>query len=211
MGWVALAGIGAGAFAALRLLGVSRALGWVTAAALTLGATGYALQGRAALPGHPVAAGARAVDIDPGLVAFRAAILPGTPEARRALATADGDLRAGATQAAVDGLRRAIARQPREPALWTGLGGALVAHQEGEMSPAALFAFRRAWRLAPRAPGPPFFLGLAYVQAGELDAARTAWLRALALTPHDAPWRLDIAERLALIDEFQAMAAGAKR
>ncbi len=209
MGWLALAVIGAAAFAALRLAGVPREFGWFAAAALMLGATGYALQQRAGLPGHPVTAAARAVEVDPGMVAFRAVIMPGARADAQVLARADEALRKGDTVAAVQGLQQAIARRPDDATLWTALGSALAAHEAGTLSPAARFAFQRAWRLAPREPGPPFFLGLAYVQAGDLPAAKTAWLRALALTPRDARYRLDIAERLALIDQFQAMMAGA--
>lgn len=211
MGWITLAVIGVLAFVGLRLIGVPRALGWFAAAALMLGATGYALQQRAALPGHPVKADAQAIDVDPGLVTFRGIILPGTAGDAAVLATADAHMRAGDTGAAARVIVQAIGRKPRDAALWTGLGSALSAHDGGQVSPAALFAFRRAWQLDPRAPGPPFFLGMAYVQSGDLAAAKTAWLRALALSPRDAAYRVDIAERLVLIDEFQAMADSAKR
>lgn len=207
MGWIALGLIAAAALGALRMLGVRGALGRYMAAALLSGAAGYALQQRATLPGHPVRAETQAIEVDPGMVAFRAAILPGQAQT---LAAADEQLRGGETEAAVQTLQRAIARDPGDVALWTGLGSALAAHDGGQVSPAAQFAFRRAWELGPREPGPLFFLGLAYVQAGELAAAKAAWLRALALTPRDAPYRVDIAERLVLIDEFQAMAAGAR-
>lgn len=209
MGWVTLAVIGAVAFVALRVIGVPRPIGWFTASALVLGATGYALQQRAFLPAHPVRADAEPIDIDPGMVAFRAMVLPGTGSDATVIAAADEHLRSGDAGAAVAGLLAAIGGNPRDVALWTALGGAFAAHDGGQMSPAALFAFRRAWQLAPREPGPPFFLGLAYVQAGELAKAKVAWLRALALAPRDAPYRVDIAERLVLIDEFQAMAEGA--
>ena len=208
MGWVALGIIGVAAFVALRLTGLSRGLGWFAGAALMLGATGYAVQQRAGQPGHPVVAGADAIDIDPGMIAFRTAILPGDAPA---LAVSDAQLRSGNAEAAVETLQEALRSKPRDATLWTALGSALVAHDDGQVSPAALFAFRRAFQFAPDQPGPPFFLGMAYVQAGDLTAAKTAWLRALALTPRDAPYRADIAERLALVDEFQAMSASGER
>ena len=209
MGWLWLAVLAGAAGVLLWRLGVSRVIAWFAAAALMLGATGYALQGSAGLPGKPVVAGSETIDIDPGMVAFREAIMPGAPGDHLILASADNRLRSGDTEAAANGLLQAIARNPGDAALWAGLGGALAAHDAGQMSPAARFAFARALRLAPGEPGPPFFLGLAYVQAGDLAAAKTAWLRALALTPRDAPYRVDIAERLVLIDQFQAMNAGA--
>jgi len=208
MGWLWLAVLAVGAGLVLWRLGVPRTLGMFVGAALMLGATGYALQGRPALPGHPKTADVEMIDVDPGLVAFRAAIMPSAASEALALATADDRLRAGDTRAAAQGLLRAVNNNPGDLALWTGLGSALAAHDDGQVSPAARFAFRRAVQLAPGEPGPPFFLGLAYVQSGDLAAAKIAWLRALALTPRDAPYRIDIAERLALIDQFQAMSAG---
>ena len=211
MGWVALVMIGGLAIVALRLAGMPRALGWFAGAALLLGATGYAVQQRATLPGHPTSPNARAVDVDPGMVAFRSTIMPGADQDMRVLAAADQRMRAGDTGAAVRAILAALGERPRDAVLWTGLGGALATHDGGQVSPAARFAFVRAWRLAPSDPGPPFFLGMALVQAGDLPAAKTAWLRALSLAPRDAPYRVDIAERLVLIDQFEAMAAGARR
>jgi cytochrome c-type biogenesis protein CcmH len=197
--------IGVTAFIALRLFGLSRGFAGLALGALVLGGVGYAVQQRADLPGKPVSAQARAIDVDPGLVAFRAMIMPGTAADRAILRAADTQMRRGDTTAAVRGLVGAVRAAPRNATLWTGLGGALSAHDSGQMSPAAQFAFRRAVQLAPREPGPPFFLGMALIQSGDLPAAKTAWLRALALAPRDAPYRVDIAERLVMVDQFQAM------
>lgn len=211
MGWVTMAAIAVVAFALLRLIGLPRGYGRFVVIALAIGAIGYAVQQRAVLPGHPVTAQARAIDVDPGMVAFRSMILPGTADSRATLAQADAEIRQGDSAVAVARLLEAIRRKPRDAALWTGLGSALTAHGGGQMSPAARFAFQRAWQIAPREPGPPFFLGLALVQSGDLAAAKVAWLRALALAPRNAPYRVDIAERLVVIDDFQAMMAGQGR
>ena len=211
MGWLWLALIGGMAFAMLWLTGVSRGVRLTGGAALLFGAAGYAWQQHATLPGHPVTADAQAIEVEPGLVAFRAAIMPGEPGDAAVLAAADDRLRAGDTAGAAQVVRQAIGQRPNDTALWTGYGSAIATHDGGQVSPAAQYAFRRAFSLAPEAPGPPFFLGMAYVQSGELAAAKAAWLRALALAPRDAPWRVDIAERLVLIDQFMAMQAATKK
>ena len=113
----------------------------------------------------------------------------GKPGDEAVLTAADDRLREGDTAAAGQVMLDAIARDPGDATLWTGLGTALSMHDGGQVSPTALFAFRRAVSLAPDQPGPPFFLGLAYAQAGNLPAARPSWRRALALTPPDAPYR----------------------
>lgn len=212
MGWVWLGVIGIAAFALLWLGGLSRALGTFTAAALLVGGAGYALQNHAALPGSPARTDTRRVDVDPGLVAFRAAIMPGTAESAAIVAAADERMRQGDASGAAQQMLEALNRRPADPALWTALGNVLVAHEGGQISPAAQFAFRRASQLAPNEPGPPFFLGMAYVQGGDLAAAKRAWLLSLSLAPRDAPYRILIAERLVMIDQFIAMqAAGASQ
>lgn len=205
MGWLWLAIIGGLAFLALWRGGVSRELAWISGATLVLGAAGYAWQQQAFMSGHPVTADAEAIEVDPGLVAFRSAIMPGN---EAVLAAADGRLRAGDSTGATQLILNAIARQPDAAPLWTGLGSAIAAHDGGQISPAAMLAFRRAVALAPTEPGPPFFLGLAYIQSGNLDAAKTAWVQTLALAPRDAPYRVEIAERVVMIDQYRAMQAG---
>ena len=205
MGWLWLILIGASAFLALWWAGVSRRLATFIAAGLLFGAAGYAWQQHASSPGHPVKADTEAIEVDPGLVAFRTAIMPGN---EAVLAAADNKLRAGDSTGATQIILAAIAKQPDSAVLWAGLGSVIAAHDGGQISPAALLAFRRAVALAPNDPGPSFFLGLAYIQAGDLDAAKVAWVRTLALAPSDAPYRIEIAERLVMIDQYRAMQAG---
>lgn len=207
MGWVWLFVIGLAAFGLLWLGGVSRSLAMLSAAALLVGGAGYGVQQNAALPGSPASSEQRRIDIDPGLVAFRSAIMPTDPEDTATLAAADDRLRGGDTAGAVQLLLDAVARQPDRAALWTGLGSVLTFHDAGRLSPAAYNAFRRGIALAPDLPGPAFFLGLAYLQGGDLAAAKQAWLQALALSPTDAPYRLLIAERLVMIDRLVQAAA----
>ena len=208
MGWVWLAAIGVAALGILWLAGVSRELWTFVASALMLGAAGYAWQQHATLPGHSVAFDSRPIAVERGLVAFRAAIMPGKPGDEAILATADDRLRGGDTAAAAQVMLDAIAANPGDAALWAGFGSVTAAHDGGQVSPSAQFAFRRAMAIDPNAPGPPFFLGLAYAHGGDLAAAKAAWLRALALTPKEAPYRVDIAEQLAAIDRFQATNVG---
>ena len=208
MGWLWLILIGGAVFVALWRAGVSRGLATFTGTAIALGAAGYAWQQHAALPGHPVKADVEAVEIDPGLAEFRTMIMPGAADDQAILGAADDRLRAGDSTGAAQGIIDAIAKRPGDAALWAGLGGAIAAHDGGQVSPAALLAFRRSVALAPNDPGPPFFLGLMYIHAGELDAAKVAWMQSLALAPQDAPYRIAIAERLVMIDQFRAMKAG---
>ena len=93
---------------------------------------------------------------------------------------------------------------PRSYMLWTGLGQMLAVRDGGQVSPAALLAFRQGIRLAPNYPAPYFFLGAAYLQAGDPARATPLWRRALALSPANASYREDIAVLLSVLERSTA-------
>ena len=204
MGWISLAVIAAGTFALLALLKVDLLLWSMVASALMLGAAGYAWQGQQGLAGHPVATGLAPTPDDGAMLELRDQMLERYTGAAAYLVAADAMTRIGDRRAAVQVLLGGIRVAPRSLVLWTGLANALAAHDDNQVSPPALFAFQQAMRLAPRHPAPPFFLGLAYVRAGEFATARPYWARALALTPANITYRSEIATRLALLDRFLA-------
>ena len=206
MGWLTLFLLGGAALAALVVLRVPRALWSLAGAAVMLGATGYALQGSPALPAQPARPdlAAAAVD-DPGLIALRDQMLGHWTAQGAYLVAADAMTRAGEKRAAVRAVLGGINRYPDSLLLWVGLGTTLAAH-DGRVSPPSLFAFQRAARLAPTHPAPPFFLGLAYIRAGEFAAARPLWARAVALSPAGTSYRREIAARLQLLDTYLAQA-----
>ena len=206
MGWLSLALIGVGAFGALALLGVPRLLWSMAAAALMLGAAGYALQGRPWLAASPATTDAAPDADSPDLIDLRDRMLGRFTGDAAYVTAADAMTRVGDRRAAVRVILGGINAIPESVLLWTALGSTLAAHDGGQVSPPALFAFRHAARLSPRHPAPPFFLGQAYIRAGDFAAARPCWAHALALAPAGASYRADIAERLAVLDRYLAMA-----
>jgi cytochrome c-type biogenesis protein CcmH len=208
IGFVFLLLIGLVAAAGLWALGLPRALWSLVGAALMLGATGYALQGRPGLPGSPTEADTVPHPIDPGLLELRNEMFGRFSGDGAYLVTADGLQRAGASEAAVTVTLAGIRQTPASALLWTGLGDNLMVHDGGQLSPAALFAYRHAARIAPLHPGPPFFEGLAYIRAGQFAAARPLWAHALALCPPRAEYRSAIATRLLVLDRLLAMGVG---
>ncbi len=205
MGWVWLAVIGGVAFGALALLKVDRVLWTMVASALMLGGAGYALQGDPALAGHPVSTEVAQNPDDADMIELRDRMLGRFTGQAAYLVAADAMTRVGDRRAAVKALLGGIKMAPNSPMLWTGLGNALAAHDGNEVSPPALFAFQQAMRLAPKHPAAPFFLGLAYVRAGDFEKGRACWALALALTPKTVSYYQDIAVRLALLDQVMAM------
>lgn len=204
MGWLTLLGVAVAAALLLWLLRLPRLLWSFTGAALMLGAAGYALQGSPERPGHPATPADRAIEIDPGLIALRGAMLGRFSIEDAYFIASDAMLRAGDTGAAVAVMQGAVRKYPTDYALWTGLGLNLSLHNGGLVSPASRLAFDRAMTLGRSHPAPPFFLGLAYANAGQYQEARPFWARALALTPANASYRGEIAGRLAELDRALA-------
>ena len=204
MGWLWLGIIAVGAFALLAVLRVDRLLWSMVAAALMLGAAGYALQGEPERAGHPVVTGTTITPDDGSMIELRDKMLERYTGAAAYLVAADAMTRIGERRAAVKVLLGGIRVAPKSLVLWTGLANALAAHDGDQVSPPALFAFQQAMRIAPRHPAPPFFLGLAYVRSGNFAAGRPYWARALELTPKSVSYHDEIAVRLALLDQVMA-------
>ena len=193
-----------GAFAALVRLRTPRLLWSMAGAALMLGATGYALQGRPLQPGAPARPNARTVGNEEGLIALRTPMFGRYGVEGAYLTAADAVARSGSSAYEVQVLLGAIRGAPKSAQLWTALGDALARHAGGRLSAPARFAFDQAIRLDPRHPGPRFFLGLAQVRAEEFEAAEASWRQALARTAPDASYRSAIAQRLVLLDRLNA-------
>lgn len=210
MGLLLMIAIGIGAAGLLLALRLRRGMWSIAGAALMIGAIGYAVQGSPGLVGHPVRADAHGLEVDPGIVALRGAMFGRYGDDAMFFTTSDGLQRAGESTSAVKLLLGAIHHKGDDAALWTELGTAIAAHDNGYVSPAAQLAFDQAHRLAPDNPGPLFFAGLAAVRAGDFAGARPLWAKALALTPADAEYRPEIAVRLQLLDRYLAMMAGAE-
>lgn len=186
MGWLILLGLFALSLAALRLLGVRGGLLTASAAALLLGASGYALQGRPDLSGSP-ARGSEGADLFPLTQARHAFFGQFTP-AESWLRMSEALARDGESADAVGILQNAVRRYPGDPQLWIGLGNALVDHGRG-LTPPAELAYQRAAALAPGHPAAPFFYGLALARSGDRAGALREWNQILAKAPPNASWR----------------------
>jgi cytochrome c-type biogenesis protein CcmH len=186
MGWIILLILIAVSAGVLRLLGVRGPLLTASAAALLLGAAGYALQGSPNLPAAP-AEGGESRDYFP-LTEARHAFFGNFTPAESWLRMSEALARAGNSQDAVGILENAVHRYPGDPQLWIGLGNALVDHARG-MTPPAELAYKRAEQLVPGHPAAPFFYGLALARSGDREGALKLWRGILANAPADASWR----------------------
>jgi cytochrome c-type biogenesis protein CcmH len=186
MGWVILLLLIAASLTLLWWLGVRGGLLTASAAALVLGASGYALQGSPNTAGAPAASG-EGHDIFP-LTEARHAFFGNFTPAESWLRISEALARDGKSEDAVGILQNAVKRYPGDPQLWVGLGNALVDHARG-LTPPAELAYRRAAEMAPGHPGAPFFYGLALARSGDRQGALAVWQQILKTAPKDAGWR----------------------
>ncbi|MFD2578857.1 tetratricopeptide repeat protein [Novosphingobium colocasiae] len=72
------------------------------------------------------------------------------------------------------------------------MGNALIAHAQGQPTPAALYAYRQAMAADPKNSAAPFFLGMTLAQTGDYRQARDLLAGMLKKThpmmPHGAGW-----------------------
>lgn len=186
MGWLVLLLLFVLSLGGLWLLGTRGGLLKAAAAALLLGASGYALQGQPNVPGAP-AKGSAGSGVVPLTEARHAFFGDFSPE-ESWLLISEALARDGKTEDAVGILRNAVGRYPTDEQLWIGLGNALVDHAHG-LTPPAELAYRRAAAVAPGRPAAPFFYGLALARSGDREGAVELWTRILADAPPNASWR----------------------
>jgi cytochrome c-type biogenesis protein CcmH len=185
--------------------------GWeVIASALVLGLAGYALQGHPGQPGAPRDVADKPNIFATTLVDERRKVVGATVQGSKWEMIADALMRHGDYAYASEVLRGAVEKDPKDSAAWLAMASALVGHAEGSLSPASLYAFRRAAQADPQAPGPPMFLGLALAGSGRFDEARAMWAALLARAPADAPWRKDLEARMGRLDQIIAMTRAAQ-
>jgi cytochrome c-type biogenesis protein CcmH len=204
MGWLLLLLLVSLSLGLLWGLGMRSGLLTASAAALLLGASGYALQGSPDLPGSRAAAG-EGHDILP-LTDARHAFFGYFTPAESWLRMSEALERDGNSQDAVGILQNAVKRYPGDPQLWVGLGNALVDHARGITPPAEL-AYKRAMQMSPGYPGPPFFYGLALARSGDRQGALALWQAILKTAPQNADWRPMVEQGVKALSQHPGPAA----
>ena len=182
--------------------------GWpLFGAALLFGLAGYALQGTPGEAGAPKEPAIKRTEAGVALVEARRELFGPVPPSRF-VTVADGFARRGQYADAAGILRGSLEQDPRDAEAWLALGNALVENAEGQLTPAAIYAFNQAERIDPASPGPGFFLGVALIRSGRPLEARKLWADMIGRAPQDAPWRAALQERLARLDSVIARIGG---
>lgn len=207
MGWI---GVGLLAIACLAFSVFAVRLprqGWTLfAAALLFGLAGYAWQGSPDQPSSPKAEQVQASRSGEAMVDARQSLFDEAVMKPAYLITSDGFARRGKFGDAANLLRRGLRENPDHLEGWLALGMALVAHADNNVTPAARAAYDKAIAIKSNNPAPRFFLGAAYLQSRDFREARAVWADLLEDTPKDAPFRADLENRVAALDEMIANA-----
>ncbi len=212
MSWVAIIALAAAALAAaIVLLRLPRG-GWTLfAATLLFGLAGYAVQGSPGMPAAPKAARADQPQTGEQMVTARRQFFETGRLPPRWTLTADAFARRGDYARAAEFYRIAVEQDPQDQEGWLALGMALIEHAEGNLTPAATYAFERAREIAPGNGGAQYFLGLVALNRGELARTLELWRDALRQAPPDAPWRAAVAFQTDRLGEVIRMQEASRR
>ncbi|MEP7350154.1 MAG: cytochrome c biogenesis factor [Sphingorhabdus sp.] len=204
-GWIALGLLAVLSLGGLILMGrLPRAIWQLSAAAIMLAMTGYALQGRPAVPSSPAMPVAAKADAAIALIEMRADMDQPFSAAKRWLVTADAFARTGDFRLSAGYIQAGLRQNPNNPDLWSALGLQLMLASDGKMSAPAQLAFDKARALAPEYPAPDYFEGLASLFDGDLAATIAKWELALGHAPEKAKWAPRLESQLAALRGLQS-------
>ena len=182
--------------------------GWALfGAALLFGLAGYALQGSPGMAGSPSTPRPQADAGNLALVEARRQMFNPDRAPSRFVTVADGFARRGQFEDAAGILSGAVSQNSNDGEAWLALANALVEHADGSLTPATLYAYGQAQEVLPNHPGPSYFLGVSLIRSGRPLEARQLWADTLEQAPADAPWRAQMEERLARLDDLLMQAA----
>ena len=176
------------------------------AAALMLGLAGYAVQsspGQAGAPGQRNAAGG----FDGAALIEVRRQFDGSPVSKNStIVTADGLVRSGRFDYAAALLNGYLDKNPDDSEAWTALGNAILAQAEGNLTEAAIEAYRRGAVADEADPAPYFFLGLGWLNSGDFERTAALWQLAYERTEEGTPAHEEMGARLSLLAAMIARA-----
>lgn len=209
-GWVALTLLAAVSLSVIIWFGrLPKGLWQVATAAILLGMTGYALQGRPTVPSSPAKSLAAKEDAAVQLVEMRADMDQSFGSAKRWLITADSFAKQGDYNLSASYIQSGLRSDPENPDLWSALGLQLMLASQGQMSRPAQLAFDKARLIRPNYPAPYYFAGLSRLFGGDLDGAILLWEKTLLLATPKAKWKPRLESQLQAAKALQAQAASA--
>ena len=204
-GWVALGLLSVFSLLVLAwFVSGSKGLWQIGAAAVLLGMTGYALQGRPSAPSSPAKPLEGSEVAATQLVDIRADMDQSFGGAKRWLITADSFAKQGEYALAASYIQSGLRSDPKNADLWSALGLQLMLASDGQLSAPAELAFDKARAIRPSYPAPYYFVGLARMLSGDLDGAILLWEKTLSLATPNAKWKDVLESQLQAAKALQA-------
>jgi cytochrome c-type biogenesis protein CcmH len=99
----------------------------------------------------------------------------------------------------LEALKRAVALDPKNAALRSQYGEALVRAADGKVTPLAAKTFDEALAIDPKDPRARFYRGLALAQSGKEHEALTLWVALIREGPADAAWMPGLREQAGIL------------
>lgn len=173
------------------------------AAVVALGGAGlYALLGRPDLPGAgprgtataaaPADAAHEGADVQAMIVQLEAQLRQTPEDVNGWRMLGWSYFQTGRFAEAAEAYGRAATLEPTNAEHFSAQGEALVQAGGGQVTPAALAAFRGALRADPQDPRARYFVAVEMDQRGEREAAMTAWIDLINSAPAGAPWAAEV-------------------
>lgn len=173
------------------------------AAVVALGSAGlYALLGRPDLPGAgprnaataaaPADAAHDGADVQAMIVQLEAQLRQSPEDVNGWRMLGWSYFQTGRFAEAAEAYGRAATLEPTNAEHFSAQGEALVQAGGGQVTPAALTAFRGALRADPQDPRARYFVAVEMDQRGEREAAMTAWIDLINSAPVGAPWAAEV-------------------
>jgi cytochrome c-type biogenesis protein CcmH len=173
------------------------------AAVVALGGAGlYALLGRPDLPGAgprstamaaaPADAAHEGADVQAMIVQLEAQLRQTPEDVNGWRMLGWSYFQTGRFAEAAEAYGRAATLEPANAEHFSAQGEALVQAGGGQVTPAALTAFRGALRADPQDPRARYFVAVEMDQRGEREAAMTAWVDLINSAPAGAPWAAEV-------------------
>ena len=173
------------------------------AAVVALGGAGlYALLGRPDLPGAgprsaaiaaaPADAAHDGADVQAMIVQLEAQLRQTPEDVNGWRMLGWSYFQTGRFADAAEAYGRAATLEPTNAEHFSAQGEALVQAGGGQVTPAALTAFRGALRADPQDPRARYFVAVEMDQRGEREAAMTAWIDLINSAPAGAPWAAEV-------------------
>src|SRR5262245_5818824 len=111
---------------------------------------------------------------------------------------------------AVEAYARAVALEPQAAALKSAYGEAMVAAENGAVTPQAVATFNAALALEAKNAKARYFVALALEQTGKKREALDGWLGLLAEPVDDEPWAVDLRQRAQSLERELGVSLGAQ-